>query len=1165
MFMPENEKPTPTEAEAIQSDELRVIRESVEGTAEGPKKIQSIIDTVLAPSIDRIKDIDLKGLTPDEQALVIQQLQRIDQKLKLVREMAAGHSQKIEGQRETLDRLESLIKSREEEFARIGEESARQVQLAHKINGKPNTTPKTAEKSPEVVSGSVKVPNTNPPSKLSIYNKDRQLIGSFTIVGNGQVSQWDLLLNGRDYGQAVWNGREWDCSIDAAFSAYAQVNGGALIAVAAPAATPVVKPDVQPIQPKSQAEPVKPKDPTPKEPVKEPTPTPKSSPSKPEVVQPPQTPEKQPEETLPRMKFPERIADSAKPTIANDQVSYDKWDNEWLLDTNENSVFSRIAKRYKQLKSIKDAHPDNTLAQESYETVIALVRTFDVVIEKGGDSVDFQNMRDTEQVLMQLDQALYELEAASAKKKARKTPYVSPYDSEDEFSSLLKRKKFDDIVDSYIEEPTAGSPSRGVSDTKITPGSKERQNESVESSRIVSVPRNAPFQIEVRDEQTRTTHTLHTITQNTTRATHGPVQIVASPTEWTLSVPAEFRGAMRIIQNGVENVYAYGINGTSTQVEKPAVATVKPTTTREAPATVKPATPERQVAQPTLSRSSIAEYFQQPGGLNRLEARLSQAMQKYEVVKKDQERFGGRIEWQTYMQEARQLYVMYRLALPNGGWPTDQNNQIALLSATEQFEQVLQDYGTESATWTENPPGKEDPVWSDAGEKLSWQDRVTRAATTYSKLQDEYGSVQDESFKEVYIKFKATMKQYSDVYLEQTKVVPRDERAVTATVSQMERLLHYYTTKLAEEKTKAESNATPTATPSGLMGLFSNATAAVGKAVKQGAEDPELQKKMLEGMFKPGQSRFEIRQSLIYGSGLKPFPKLSNQEVQSLLYLKAHLKDFAGLDGRLNAGDMTAVVDRIYQDVMSRPRDLHQRILKEKNIQQGSFQDVGLQKALGLVAVMTAEESSQYNQGLNAESRPLMRFFFKAFRGADYNKLQNAKAQLGQLYAVRAQIPLEVRQNVDKELRAFLTKAHIPPTVNQRDSGHGNLTEFDMREFERHAAILKEISRRSLKDVVDRTGASIETYMPDGLSVEFIDWILDSHARPEGRKGSAPGSSFWIENAPVSTAAERAKRNGTPVDNRNTAQTDAPEVQLGEPEVQLGEPEATLGTPEPLQ
>ncbi len=855
--------------------------------------------------------------------------------------------------------------------------------------------------------------------------------------------------------------------------------------------------------------------------------------------------------------IPERIDQNAK-TIQTSSDTFQQWEDTWI-ESGKNSFFDAINARYKVFREIRRNDKENALIVSTYEKLSPMLKRYaeleSAIPRLTGQEAQASDMRAIEQILIDIEAALTEFEFAWSKKDAPADNVPAGEDAKVEKGSNLTQRAQDLLLrglDISNEKEIEKQPT-------VPTESASPAIETVEDSRTFSIPRTAPFQIEVKDDARRTRHLPFTVALNTSATRHGPVQINSTRDQWTLSVPQDFRGTVNIVQNGVEQKYAYGVNGSTVETQTP----VTPNVQKSIP--FQPTIPAAQ-ARETFA-GSVVEYFQQPGGINRLTQRVEAMFAGRSEMLKDKAEYGGSVEWKTYAQESQQLLSRYLLSLSNGNWPTEQSKRIELLAAVSELEQVIADYKLDRPNLPHSPDEKQDGPWKDAEkQKLPWDKRVTAVTAAYDKLKAEFKSVDNPKMKEVYDEFRKTMAIYSNIYLRLTAPnVYRDDRQIAATVEQMERVLHYYEPKLrdigaiAVQPVSAEKKA-----DGGFFGgLLNKATEMAGTVTENGASNAALEKTVMDNMFKPGQPRFEIRQNLILGSTLKPLQKLSEQEVESLLYIKAHLPDFAGMDGRLNANDLAAVVDSIHRDVMSRPYDLHKTIMREKNIQPGSYQDVGLQKALGLVQVMSAQESQLYNKGLNAESRPLTRWFFRTFRGADYNKLQNAKAQLGQLYAVRAQIPSEVRANIDKQLKDFVEKSHLPSHASTRDRGHAPVTEADMRAFEKHAAVLKEVSKRSLKDVVDRTGAKIETYLPDGLSVEFIDWMLDAQTRADGRKGTPPGSTFWIEGAPVSTAAERRAKAGPVANNKKTSSPEESDtsIDLGSPSVDLGSPAIDLGAP----
>ncbi len=852
-------------------------------------------------------------------------------------------------------------------------------------------------------------------------------------------------------------------------------------------------------------------------------------------------------------KIPERIAENIT-TVSTSDASFEQWEDRWI-ESGKNSFFDRINTRYKAFREIRRSDKENALIVGTYDKLLPMLKRYaeleSAIPHLTGQEAKASDMRAIEQVLIDVEAALTEFESAWSKKDVPAEDLEVNKNTEKDLE--MNQSDADPLLRGLnisVEKENGVQSIKPLQEQKPAPTPKVEKQPTVkpaappvETKRSFETP--VSDSIRIRNggqiqfiEQNGAMSLLYTLDTRygnpLTVGNYGLAQYLPESNEWVMQKPAN----VREVRGAVEPV-----------PEDPSVRA------------------EREKFAPV-----IAEYFQQPGGLDRLVKRFEAMYAGRKEMLNDKPEYGGTIEWKTYAQEMLQLVSRYLLSLSNGGWPTDQAKRIELLSVAAESEQLIADYKTDRDTWEKIPPEEQDGPWKDVEkQKLPWDKRVTEVTATYDKLKAEFASSKNPKIKEAYDEFRKTMAMYSNIYTRLTAPnIYRDDRQIVATVEQMERVLHYFEPKLRDaDSVVVQPVSNERKGSNGFFdGLLNKASEMANAVSENGASNAALEKTVMENMFQPGQPRFEIRQNLILGSTLKPLQKLSEQEVESLLYIKAHLPDFAGMDGRLNANDLAAVVDSIHRDVMSRPYDLHKTIMREKNIQPGSYQDVGLQKALGLVQVMTGQESQLYNKGLNAESRPLTRWFFRTFRGADYNKLQNAKAQLGQLYAVRAQIPTEVRANIDKQLRDFVEKSHLTSHATKRDSGHAAVTEADMRTFEKHAAVLKEVSKRSLKDVVERTGAKIETYLPDGLSVEFIDWMLDAQARADGRKGAPPGSTFWIEGAPVSTGAERREKAG-PVANKKLQDSAAEDadigVDLGTPSVDLGSPSVDLGAPEELK
>jgi hypothetical protein len=526
----------------------------------------------------------------------------------------------------------------------------------------------------------------------------------------------------------------------------------------------------------------------------------------------------------------------------------------------------------------------------------------------------------------------------------------------------------------------------------------------------------------------------------------------------------------------------------------------KPVEEKVVPAAQEKIVPQEIPVQQNVVRQSVTR--------ENLPTSIEGVFADYREMLADRAILGGSIEWRTYAQEAKQLTSRYLLCLSNGNYPTDQKKMNELLTVVTEFRQLMDTYKEKRGSLPKTPQKESEKPWHIEHEEfLTWRQRISNVTPAFNKLKTEFESSDNPRLQSVYKEFDEVMSVYSRLYKKLTAKEPFDERQLTAVVGQMERVLHYYEPKLRDSATMQTVSAESKNGGGFLGGLLNKATAVVSDAVQSGSEDPELQRKFMEKMFNTKQSRFEIRRELIKGTELKPLPKLSEEELASLVYLKAHLPDFAGKDGKLNGADLRSMTDILSGNVMRDPWGLYNRILQERGFHPGSQEARGIRMALGLDG-LTQKESYDLNRGRRAINSPLMRLFMSRSQKA---QLASAEQGLARVNQTRSEIPAQVRQKVEAELRAFIEKSHLAISNEPPDSGHGSITEADMRAFEKHTAVLKGVSDRALKDVRELTGATIETYLPDGLSVEFIDWMLDAQARPSGFIGSATGSAFWIE------------------------------------------------------
>lgn len=522
-------------------------------------------------------------------------------------------------------------------------------------------------------------------------------------------------------------------------------------------------------------------------------------------------------------------------------------------------------------------------------------------------------------------------------------------------------------------------------------------------------------------------------------------------------------------------------------------------------------TPNKKVEKPLQEKIDVAvtpdnminAMFDRPAERTALFARIKEAYGRYSnVLMQERETYGGNPLWEAYHQEARQLIDESYEQAPGGRFPTDIARRTAMVRKIEELEKTLNEYDSVKRTW-EKIPEKQEPVWTpERVDRKAWKARAEKDVQRYNELTAKYEKSSKPEVAALYKQFNKTVWQSWEAYKSEANKPNPDLAFIDAALGQIERIYFYYETALAQADGTDKTEVQPVS-----VSLFDS----LKKRVTNGMMSIGAEKIGVKMLFNKDQSRMDIRKGMMSNANLRPMREMTDDEVRALIYLKAHIGDIAGNDGQINAGDVNAIADGIMRDIMSRPYDLYQRILKERNMNPNSKDARGLRMALNIEG-LTQKEASDLNYGRSVMRRPLMRFFARMFAPDQLNKLAAAENDLRRVAQARGQIPSEVRGEIMKELSTFLAQSHQNPRLEGPvDTGHKLISEYAMGEFQKYASVVKGMGERSTKDISDATGATLSSYAPDGFSSAIIDWMLDANARPEGRAGTPPGSALWIE------------------------------------------------------
>jgi thioredoxin 1 len=543
------------------------------------------------------------------------------------------------------------------------------------------------------------------------------------------------------------------------------------------------------------------------------------------------------------------------------------------------------------------------------------------------------------------------------------------------------------------------------------------------------------------------------------------------------------------------------------------------------------------VAQRPTRHPQYGKYFERPNGINVLHKRIESVLRDRDtILLADRSQFGGSAKWQAYEQLCQQLYIEYDSCLDKGNWPTDMAKRSRMLTAIERLERQMAEYKAEREKLPAIPPVERDAPWNPEQEKkLAWQDRLANLDKRFKEMETKYKDSDNEQLKTLYAKFSKTGHQYWRVYAPyyeaHQKRQPVDQRVLHVIADQLDRLMHYYDEAFAAAervpaKTEVKAKGGLFGSLSGVMAMADNLKAS-----------PAGEKLFIETSFKEGQPHREILEKLIEGADLKTYGDMSDEAVEALIHLKARLPGIAGSDGALNAKDIDPITNSIYGHIMTDTNGLYARVLKEKGFHPYSKEARGIRMALNMEG-MTQKETSDLSMGRFMRDRPFLsllpRMFANIAKPNWRSDLAEGENGIVQVQQARSQIPYEVRQKIYQGLVDFFRTAHIPAYNENRDTGHANVTEADLLALKEYAAALLGVSQGSIQEIKEKTGATtIEAYLPTGLSVAFVDDLLDNHARPEDKRrhGVPTGSKFWIEGAP-DTAVEPGMEENTDDENK---------------------------------
>ncbi|HVW67203.1 MAG TPA: thioredoxin domain-containing protein [Candidatus Peribacteraceae bacterium] len=539
---------------------------------------------------------------------------------------------------------------------------------------------------------------------------------------------------------------------------------------------------------------------------------------------------------------------------------------------------------------------------------------------------------------------------------------------------------------------------------------------------------------------------------------------------------------------------------------------------------------------------------------------INKAFDRYaKTVDADRKNFGEYAPWQAFEQDCRQHIQEYYEA-SRTGWPTDRktvddmNRAISALNATlKTYETAKEKFPKPSDKTKQLPVEHLDAHLEDIA-TFDWRktaEKIFGKEGRIASMRKEFDVLKDS---DVYKRFENTVSQYVDVYktyAPNQKV--KDEKMMRTIVWEMNQMIDAYDEALAKEKANGQLASTS-------KNIFGSWT----KTIKtQGANI------VLPSYFNKDMNDVDMRKSVIDLSKKEAFTDLTREQLDALLYIKTYLPELAGAspkdkDIRLNREDIGPISKSVRESLFKEPAALYERILKDQQIDPRSEEAKGLRIILNQLSPAERAEyeqqmaelrsapaklqqgQMQLNQGAQQlqrgyrYNRPLLNFLTmgainravvqgeaKYAAGQQqyndgWNRYQDGLRKVARLEKMRGDLPGMVEATIAERLTSSFDQARVRPSTGT-DQKPRKVTEAMLNTFEDKLHIVQQIGDEKAKEKINElTGRTIEVYMPNGITMNAVEWMLQSHNKPVPMNGLPPELALWIN--PGKTIEGESKR-----------------------------------------
>ncbi len=497
-----------------------------------------------------------------------------------------------------------------------------------------------------------------------------------------------------------------------------------------------------------------------------------------------------------------------------------------------------------------------------------------------------------------------------------------------------------------------------------------------------------------------------------------------------------------------------------------------------------------------------------------------------ETIYADQNKCRGVVTWQACQQEYLQIVSDYQKITGNGAtWPTTREAQQKLLALSGRLNDLLDHYDERrDATLkaAERTPSK--PVMtSDIStmKEMPWQ---SRQSELFSRLKSVYEKIEA---RRVDRSKEPSEDQSQEISSEKRFIETTNKFAEISNSHRHDNDPKMMSTMLKHWEFAVDQFVAPrTKSANGLFNVEDNLSA-LGSMKQQ----------IIDWRYSGKTAPIELREQLMKDASMIPAPVPTAKQLESLLFMDSRFAAIAGpvLPGEgsphFNYADTSALAQKLAGDRIANPNQLAADAIAKIGISPTSQEARGVRIGLG-VEGLTADEQRQMTRAQNFVDRH-PRLNGPIARAAKAG-LAEAHSGLARAHAAGVQIKGEVPAIAEKSLEGALQPIGVI-RGDRVDPTPRTVTESEMRLFQHHAAVVATMSNGNLKSIEQLSGTKISTFLPHGISQDFIRFMVGSVTLAHAPTGIPPGVALRLvpdtalptgSPAQTKTVGEQPKKNG---------------------------------------